>query len=191
MALQSHNSSQPRAGQLDRDEDTFWETAPLLFGETFDQQARDHMEAVKSLKKTTFTPSCQPFQSPCPGKVVHSGAAEWTKNLVLLRKEKELSNICMLTAWSPLHNSGPTNPLLVSDTERSTMDLANQVGNNTNCSRAPHNSNICSLFYSNWKALSSDSWVLETVTGGYHIPLFSDPVQQFPPTAHTYHQRMW
>ena len=38
-----------------------------------------------------------------------------------------------------------------------------------------------SLFQSNWKALSSDSWVLQIVTKGYHIPLISDPVQQFPP----------
>ena len=38
-----------------------------------------------------------------------------------------------------------------------------------------------SLFQVNWKALSSDSWVLHTVTSGYHIPLIADPVQKFPP----------
>ena len=35
-----------------------------------------------------------------------------------------------------------------------------------------------SLFQSNWKALTSDSWVLETVIKEYHIPLISNPVQQ-------------
>ena len=38
-----------------------------------------------------------------------------------------------------------------------------------------------SLFLTNWKALSLDSWVLQTVTRGYHIPLIADPVQKFPP----------
>ena len=38
-----------------------------------------------------------------------------------------------------------------------------------------------SLFQVNWKVLSSDSWVLQTVTRGYHIPLSADPVQKFPP----------
>ena len=38
-----------------------------------------------------------------------------------------------------------------------------------------------SLFPSNWRALTSDSWVLEIVTEGYHIPLISSPVQQTPP----------
>ena len=57
----------PELGTLIDDEDTFREAAPLLFGKTFDQQARDHMEAVKSLKKTTFTPSRQLFPRghPC------------------------------------------------------------------------------------------------------------------------------
>ena len=38
-----------------------------------------------------------------------------------------------------------------------------------------------SLFQANWKALSSDSWVLQTVARGYHIPLIADPVQKFSP----------
>ena len=38
-----------------------------------------------------------------------------------------------------------------------------------------------SLFQANWKALSSDSWVLQTVTRGYHIPLIANPAQKFPP----------
>ena len=36
------------------DEQSFKDAAPLLFGKTFDQRARDHIEAVKSLKKTSF-----------------------------------------------------------------------------------------------------------------------------------------
>ena len=38
-----------------------------------------------------------------------------------------------------------------------------------------------SLFQSNWKALTHDHWVLQTVTEGYHIPLSSHPVQLKPP----------
>ena len=39
----------PELATLIDDEDTFREAAPLLFGKTFDQQARDHMEAVKDM----------------------------------------------------------------------------------------------------------------------------------------------
>ena len=204
----------PELGTLIDDEDTFREAAPLLFGKTFDQQARDHMEAVKYLKKTTFTLSCQPFPRGHPlssrggGTFRGRGA---TRKFSAPQRGKKLSDTCMFatfnenvecykylrrkrfsmhdthyrsstikqgvhvtnqqhgyyttgvrqhtdasgvrdhtsqadvydSAWSPLHDPGPTNPSLVSDTEGSTMDSADQDGNNTNCSRALHNSNIC------------------------------------------------
>ena len=47
------------------------------------------------------------------------------------------------SVWSPLHNSRPTNPSPVFVTEGSTMDSADPIRDNTNCSRALHNSNIC------------------------------------------------
>ena len=47
------------------------------------------------------------------------------------------------SVWSPLHSSGPTNPSHVFVTEGSIMDSADPIGDNTNCSRALHNSNIC------------------------------------------------
>ena len=44
------------------------------------------------------------------------------------------------SVWSPLHSSEPTSVFV---TEGSTMDSAVPIGDNTNCSRALHNSNIC------------------------------------------------
>ena len=35
-------------------EDVFADTAPMLFGKSFDQRAKDHMEAIRSLKKTSL-----------------------------------------------------------------------------------------------------------------------------------------
>ena len=41
------------------------------------------------------------------------------------------------------------------------------------------------LFQSNWKVLTSDPWVLETVIQGYHIPLTATPGQKsWPYTPH-------
>ena len=52
--------------------------------------------------------------------------------------------------------------------------------------------NIClfiagriSLFSMNWKAITQDTWVIQTVTEGYHIPFTSVPNQcSPPPTPH-------
>ena len=38
-----------------------------------------------------------------------------------------------------------------------------------------------SLFRSNWKALTQEPWLIQTVLEGYHIPLLSAPLQQSPP----------
>ena len=38
-----------------------------------------------------------------------------------------------------------------------------------------------SLFKSNWKALTKEPWVIQTVLQGYHIPLTSVPHQHSPP----------
>ena len=38
-----------------------------------------------------------------------------------------------------------------------------------------------SLFHSNWRALTKDQWVLQTVTEGYYIPLLSEPNQETMP----------
>ena len=37
------------------------------------------------------------------------------------------------------------------------------------------------LFQSNWRAVTKDHWVLQTVTEGYHIPLLATPVQTILP----------
>ena len=39
-----------------------------------------------------------------------------------------------------------------------------------------------SLFKLNWKALTQESWVIQTVTEGYHIPLMSVPNQYHHPS---------
>ena len=63
----------PELGTLIEDEDNFREAAPFLFGKAFDQQAKDHIEAVKSLKKTTFTSTRQPFQRGHPSSTRGGG----------------------------------------------------------------------------------------------------------------------
>ena len=50
---------------LVNDEQSFKDATPLLFGKTFDQRARDHIEVVKSLKKTSYYKE-QPFQRAHP-----------------------------------------------------------------------------------------------------------------------------
>ena len=47
------------------DEDSFKDAVPLLFGRDFDQKAKDHMEAIKSLKKIV-TPAGWSFQRSHP-----------------------------------------------------------------------------------------------------------------------------
>ena len=50
---------------LVEDESSSKESAPLLFGKGFDQIAKDHIEAIKSLKKISFQPN-RPFQRGYP-----------------------------------------------------------------------------------------------------------------------------
>jgi len=45
------------------------------------------------------------------------------------------------------------------------------------------------LFLSNWKAITKDHWVLQTVSEGYHIPLRATPVQMIPPYNPHYSER--
>ena len=40
------------------DEESFKDAAPMLFGKTFDQRAKDHINAVRSLKKALSLPQC-------------------------------------------------------------------------------------------------------------------------------------
>jgi len=63
----------PELNSLVDDEDTFKDAVPLLFRKSFDHKARDHIEAVKSLKKSTFTPGRQPFQRSHPSSFWRGG----------------------------------------------------------------------------------------------------------------------
>ena len=63
----------PELGTLIENEDNFCEAAPFLFDKTFDQQAKDHIEAVKSLKKTMFTATSQPFPRSHPSSTRGGG----------------------------------------------------------------------------------------------------------------------
>ena len=56
-------------------EQSFKDAAPLLFRKTFDQRARDHIDTVKSLKKTSYYKG-QPFQRHHPGEVATVAEAE-------------------------------------------------------------------------------------------------------------------
>ena len=44
----------PELATLVEDEDVFADAAPMLFGKSFDQKAKDHMEAIRSPKKTSL-----------------------------------------------------------------------------------------------------------------------------------------
>ena len=206
----------PELGTLIEDEDNFCEAVPFLFSKAFDQQAKDHIEAVKSLKKTTFTSTRQPFQRGHPSStwgggtfrgrgtnkkfsareknsvtpfcvkslmkmlnVINTRSANESHHMTCMtpttevvpqnkvslspcnqqhgdyttcvRQHTDLSDVRVYTSqadvcdsvWSPLHNSRPTNPSPIFVTEGSTMDSADPIRDNTNCSRALHNSSIC------------------------------------------------
>ena len=44
------------------DEESFKDAAPMLFGKTFDQRAKDHINAVRSLKKPCLFHNVQKMQ---------------------------------------------------------------------------------------------------------------------------------
>ena len=248
----------PELCTLTEYEDNFHEEAPFLFGKTFDQQAKDHIEAVKSLKKTMFTDSSTFSKKPPligPGRWHIQGQRD--KQEVQCSPEREkLSNTFMCktfnenvecykhsqhkqisshdmhdtnyrssaikqgvivtnqqhgdyttfvkqytdssgvrvytsqadvcdSVWSPLHSFWAYQsftPVFVTMDPPWTRLIQSGI--------TPIAAELCttqtfagriSLFQVNWKVLSSDSWVLQTVTRGYHIPLSADPVQKFPP----------
>ena len=72
------------------DKESFIDAAPLLFGKGFDQRARDHTEAIKSLKKT-ITDLFRGATPHSPGEVGHSGAGGQGNSTELPRRGKELS----------------------------------------------------------------------------------------------------
>ena len=53
---------------LVEDEDTFKDAVPLLFGSSFQQKMKEHMEAIRNLKQSTSTPygRGQPFRRGHP-----------------------------------------------------------------------------------------------------------------------------
>ena len=59
---------------LINDEESFKDAAPLLFGKSFDQRARDHIEAAKSLKKMPSYKG-QPFQRGHPSSSRGGGSS--------------------------------------------------------------------------------------------------------------------
>ena len=44
----------PKLATLVEDEDVFADASPMLFGKSFDQRAKHHMETIRSLKKTSL-----------------------------------------------------------------------------------------------------------------------------------------
>ena len=56
----------PELATLVDDEESFKDAAPMLFGKTFDQRAKDHIDAIRSLKKTSSLPRGQSFQRGHP-----------------------------------------------------------------------------------------------------------------------------
>ena len=99
----------PELSMLVEDEESFIDAAPLLFGKGFDQRARDHTEAIKSLKKTTSFSGNQSSLTELPrreknlishfrgatphspGEVAYSGAGGQRNLTELPRRGKELN----------------------------------------------------------------------------------------------------
>ena len=68
------------------------------------------------------------------------------------------------------------NPSWIQLSQRGILPLAETV-----CQTTQTFAGRISLFRSNWKALTQEPWVIQTVLEGYHIPLLSAPLQQSPP----------
>ena len=64
----------PELSTLVEDEESFIDAAPLLFGKGFDQRARDHTEAIKSLKKATSFSGNRFFQRGHPSQTRGGGS---------------------------------------------------------------------------------------------------------------------
>ena len=55
------------------DPDNFTDAAPMLFGQTFHQKVKDHLESLRSLKKSAGYNSGQFFRKSCPHQT-HGGS---------------------------------------------------------------------------------------------------------------------
>ena len=84
-----------------------------------------------------------------------------------------------------VYNPGSTHSAPILSTRESTMDSTvseRHIANGRdNLSDHSDFAGRISLFRSNWKALTQEPWVIQTVLEGYHIPLLSAPLQQPPP----------
>ena len=134
---------------LVEDEDSFKDSVPLLFGKGFDQKARDHMEAIKSLKKTSF-PASQPFQkSHSPqshsqgqrDKEIQQSSQDKGKNLMTLSCVIQTNLLKILNSMNchctnKLQNKAPTTEL-VTNTKVSNPVITN-VKKICNGSEYPH-----------------------------------------------------
>ena len=69
------------------------------------------------------------------------------------------------------------NPPWVQLSQRGILPMAETI-----CQSTQTFAGRISLFRSNWEALTSEPWVLQTVSEGYHIPLMFVPHQHLPPT---------
>ena len=88
----------PELATLVDDEESFKDAAPMLFGKTFDQRAKDHIDAIRSLKKPHHFQEDSLFRGAtpqCPGEVATAGAEEHSRNPATSRPGEKL-NECNL-----------------------------------------------------------------------------------------------
>ena len=81
--------------------DSFKGSAPLLFGRGFDQKAKDHIDAIKCLKKIV-TPASWPFQRShphSPGEVACPGAGRQRNSA----GQKEFNFTCTYVLFIKIH----------------------------------------------------------------------------------------
>ena len=77
-------------------EESFKDTAAMLFGETFDQRAKGHIDPIRSLKKTSSLPRDSLFRGAtpqCPEEVATEVAEEHSRNLATSRPGENSMNV--------------------------------------------------------------------------------------------------
>ncbi|XP_064395485.1 uncharacterized protein LOC135342623 [Halichondria panicea] len=189
------------ASSLAEDDEILTEAAPMLFGEGFEQKLKNHVEAVRCLRKSSTNSggsSSQFFsREPSPRELPTWGRPE-QKVSKLQRRQK----IPTLPEGEPVPElPTPKDPNLVRDSVKTiciNARIKNQVLQKNLLSQML-NMGVSDMAIElaackhppagklrhatkNWRAITQDSWVLGAVTG-FKIPFVGQPYQTQPPTT--------
>ena len=125
------------------------------------------IEPPSNLQVAEIEPPNQQVSEVTPLHVPQISVAEPTQHSVLGLPIVHLSLVIQDPPWAHL-------------TQRGLLPMAETI-----CHSSQTFAGRLSLFSQNWETITQDTWVIQTVTEGYHIPLTSAPNQySFPPTPH-------